>query len=353
MDLEALGFDEYYRQKLAQARNPEWTPARVTAVDRDSYLIRNANGEVRAELAGNLLFSAQSAVDLPCVGDWVFAQFYDAGAFAIIYDLFPRKSLLRRKTQGKTVDYQMIAANIDTAFILQSCDANFNIHRLERYLVMVNDGQVEPRLVLTKSDLVQAQGLQRLVAAVREARIDCPILPISNNTSAGLAELREMLQPGKTYCLLGSSGVGKTTTLNQLVGQAQFNTQAVREYDGKGVHTTTRRQLIILEGGAMLIDTPGMRELGALGMSSGIDQSFIDIAEMSTACRFSDCTHTSEAGCALLGALQDGTLSRDRYESYLKLSGESNYHEMSYLEKRKKEKDFGKFVKNVKKHMRK
>ncbi len=353
MDLDALGFDEYYRQKLPLARSPEWTPARLTAVDRDSYLIRSGSGEVRAELAGNLLYSAQSGLDLPCVGDWVFVQYYDAGTFAIIYDLFPRKSLLRRKMSGKTIDYQLIAANIDAAFILQSCDANFSIHRLERYLVMVNDGQVEPRLVLTKCDLVEADELQRLISVVRAAHIDCPIHPISNKTGAGLEELQGMLQAGKTYCLLGSSGVGKTTTLNQLLGQAVFDTQAVRDYDGKGKHTTTRRQLIFLEQGAMLIDTPGMRELGTIGMSSGIDQSFIDIAELTTGCRFADCTHTTEVGCALLAALRDGQLSKDRYESYLKLAGESETHEMSRIERRKKDKDFGKFVKEVKKHIRK
>ncbi len=166
---------------------------------------------------------------------------------------------------------------------------------------------------------MDAQELQRLVSVVREAHIDCPIIPISNQTGAGLEELQGMLEAGKTYCLLGSSGVGKTTTVNQLIGQALFDTQAVRDYDGKGRHTTTRRQLIVLEQGAMLIDTPGMRELGTIGMSSGIDQSFIDIAEMSMGCRFTDCTHTTEAGCALLAALQDGQLSKDRYDSYLKL----------------------------------
>jgi ribosome biogenesis GTPase / thiamine phosphate phosphatase len=353
MELEALGLDEWVREKQTQGRSPDWTPARVTAVDRDSYLVRNGSSEIRSELAGNFMFNAQTGMDLPCVGDWVYVQYYDAGTFAIIYDLFPRKSLLRRKMSGKTIDYQMIAANIDVAFILQSCDANFNIHRLERYLVMVNDGHIAPVLVLTKCDLVDTQELHRLVSIIREARIDCPIVPISNSTGAGLEDLRQMLASGKTYCLLGSSGVGKTTTINRLTGQALLETQPVRDYDGKGRHTTTRRQLIVLEQGAMLIDTPGMRELGTIGMNSGIDQSFIDIAEMSMSCRFSDCTHTTEDGCALLAALQDGQLSKARYDSYLKLIGESEYHEMSYVEKRKKDKEFGKFIKNASKQFRK
>ncbi|MHC1740482.1 MAG: ribosome small subunit-dependent GTPase A [Anaerolineaceae bacterium] len=353
MDLEALGFDEWYREKQTQAKSPDWIPARVTAVDRDSYLIRNGSGEVRSELAGNFMYTAQSGVDLPCVGDWVYVQYYDAETFAIIYDLLPRKSLLRRKMSGKTIDYQMIAANIDVAFILQSCDANFNIHRLERYLVMVKDGHVEPRLILTKCDLVDDQELNHLASVVREARVDCPILPISNRTGTGIEELQRMLENGKTYCFLGSSGVGKTTTVNQLIGQALFDTQAVRDYDGKGRHTTARRQLIILEQGAMLIDTPGMRELGTIGMSSGIDQSFIDIAEMSTGCKFTDCTHTTEDGCVLLTALHEGQLSKARYDSYLKLNTESEYHELSYIEKRKKDKKFGRFIKTSLKQNRK
>jgi ribosome biogenesis GTPase len=214
MELKELGFDDWYREKLLHVKRNDCSLARVTAVDRDSYLVRNERNEIRCELAGNFMFLAHSGVDLPCVGDWVCVQYYNEGSFAIIYELLPRKTLLRRKTSGKIIDYQVIAANIDVAFILQSCDTNFNIHRLERYLVMVNDGQVEPRLILTKCDLANAQVLHQLISVVREAHIDCPILPISNRTGTGIEELRRMLEIGKTYCLLGSSGVGKTTTLN-------------------------------------------------------------------------------------------------------------------------------------------
>ncbi len=256
MELEKLGFDDWFREKLPQMKRTDCSTARVTAVDRDSFLIRNETGEIRAELAGNFLFNAESEMDMPCVGDWVSVQYYDDGIFAIIHELFPRKSLLRRKTSGKLINYQVIAANIDTAFILQSCDLNFNIHRLERYLVMVNDGRVKPNLLLTKCDLVDTGELDRLISVVRKAHINCAILPISNKMGTGLSELGQMMEAGKTYCLLGSSGVGKTTTLNQLIGQDQFGTQEVRLFDGKGRHTTTRRQLIVLGQGAMVIDTP-------------------------------------------------------------------------------------------------
>lgn len=347
MELEKMGFDDWYREKQSQRKRPDCSPARVTAVDRDSYLIRNETDEIRAELAGNVLFTADSGIDLPCVGDWVLVQYYDAGTFAIIHEVLPRKSLLRRKTSGKQIGYQIIAANLDVAFILQSCDTNFNIHRLERYLVMVNDGHVEPRILLTKCDLPNTEELNHLISVVRNAHIDCSILPISNKSGTGIDELRKMLETGKTYCLLGSSGVGKTTTLNQLLGKNLFDTQEVRDFDGKGRHTTTRRQLIVLERGAMVIDTPGMRELGTIGMGNGIDQSFTDISDMAKDCRYADCTHTIEEGCSLLAALQNGTLTNDRYESYMKLIKESEYHEMSYTEKRKKDKDFGRYIKTV------
>jgi ribosome biogenesis GTPase / thiamine phosphate phosphatase len=353
MELEKLGFDEWFREKQTHLQRTDCQPARVSAVDRDSYLIQNENGEARAELAGNFLFNLESGMDMPCVGDWVNVQYFDAGTFAVIYEVFPRKSLLRRKTSGKTIDYQAIAANIDAAFIVQSCDANFNIHRLERYIVMANDGRVEPRILLNKCDLVDSAELDRLISVVHKARIECPILPISNRLGIGIDEMRQMLEAGKTYCLLGSSGVGKTTLLNRLIGRDEFETQEVREFDNKGRHTTTRRQLITLDGGAMLVDTPGMRELGTIGMSSGIDQSFSDAAELALDCRYSDCTHTTEEGCALLTAVQDGRLSQERYDSYLKLIGESNFHEMSYAEKRKKDKDFGRYIKTVKKNLRK
>jgi ribosome biogenesis GTPase / thiamine phosphate phosphatase len=347
MELEKLGFDDWYRGKLSQSKRPDCSPARVTAVDRDSYLIRNETDEIRAELAGNFLFTAESGSDLPCVGDWVLVQYYDAGTFAIIHDVFPRKSLLQRKTSGKQIDYQVIAANIDVAFILQSCDTNFNIHRLERYLVMVNDGHVEPRILLTKCDLLNTEELNHLISVVRNAHIDCSILPISNKSGIGIDELWKMLETGKTYCLLGSSGVGKSTTLNQLIGKDFFDTQDVREFDGKGRHTTSRRQLIVLDQGAMVIDTPGMRELGTIGMGNGIDQSFADISDMAKDCRFADCTHTIEEGCSILSAMEDGVLTKDRYESYIKLMKESEFHEMSYSEKRKKDKNFGRYIKSV------
>jgi len=352
MELERLGFDEWFGEASERAQRPDCTPARVTAVHRDAYLVRNSSGEVPAELAGALRFSARSSLDLPSVGDWALVEHHNAGSLAIIHAVLPRKSFLRRRIAGRSSDVQPMAANVDVAFILQSCDQNFNLRRLERYLVMTRDAGVQTGLLLTKADLVGLQERQHLVFLVREAHIECPVLPLSSKTGLGQDELRAMLKPRCTYCLLGSSGVGKTTLLNYLAGKELFTTGEVRDYDGKGRHTTARRQLIVLDGGAMLVDTPGMRELGAIGMSRGIDETFSDVAELALECRFADCTHTRERGCAVLASLDDGQLSRSRYESYMKLQTESRFHELSYVERRTKDRAFGRFVKSAKKQRR-
>ena len=347
MDIADLGFESWFQDKCEGIDQKIFGVARVTRVDRDRYLVRNEHDEVQAEPTGRLVFSVESSQDLPCVGDWVIVQYHNEGSLAIIHDVLPRRTFLRRKSAGTRVEYQLVAANIDAAFIMQSCDLDFNLRRMERYLVMANEGHVEPIIVLSKSDLISPGEMEKRLSEIRSAEIGARVIAFSNMTAIGLDTIRQALEKRKTYCLIGSSGVGKTTLLNHLLGREAFDTQPVREKDSRGRHTTARRQLTVLDGGALLIDTPGMRELGLMAVSGSIESSFYDIYELAGQCRFNDCTHSVEKGCAVLSAVLSGTVSRDRYESYMKLMKESAFHEMSYVERRRKDKKFGRMVKST------
>jgi ribosome biogenesis GTPase / thiamine phosphate phosphatase len=352
MKLSDLGFDPWFEAHADDILREGQDIARVSAVDRNSYIIRNELREIPAELAGKFYFHAESSVELPCVGDWVAVQYHNDDAEAIIHGVFPRRTFLRRKRAGAEVDYQMIAANIDTAFIVQSCHFDFNLPRLNRYLVMAADGHVEPVVILAKTDLISQGELQQKLADIRLSGITAEVIALSNITGNGFDEFRQILIPRRTYCLLGSSGVGKTTLINRLIGRDALDTKAVSG-TGEGTHTTARRQLIVLDKGMMFVDTPGMRELGLLGAGEGVNKGFEDITELSMSCRYADCSHTQESGCAVLAAISNGRLSEERYSSYLKLRKESEHYEMSYLDKRKKDKAFGRFIKTVKKNMKK
>lgn len=326
-ELEQYG----WRPDLAAAFKPfqeaGFTAGRVAVEHRERYLVLTAAGEYDAEVTGKLLYTVDSPSELPKVGDWVVMSLFEGEFKAIIHDILPRRTKFSRKVAGKKVQEQVMATNIDTIFLVQSLDNNFNPRRLERYLVMAHDGGIEPVIVLNKSDLCTDldQKKQQVSAIARNVAI----VPTSATTGAGLTELRHKLQPGRTYAFIGSSGVGKSTLINSLAGAEIMKTGAVRDLDAKGRHTTTHRELIVLPNGALLIDTPGMREMQLWSSDQGVDDAFTEIVELAIACHFPDCSHTQEKGCAVLAAVKAGELSRERYDNYLKLN-----KEMAYLDRK-------------------
>ncbi len=350
IDLSSLGWDAWFETRAGQLCGPEDTLARVAAVDRDQLLVMDQTGPFRAKLSGGYLYRHRQPHEFPCVGDWVCIGKQASGEFGLVHALLERKTSLRRRSAGDDVAFQMIAANVDHVVIVQSCHFDFNLKRLERYLVMVKEGGAEPWVLLTKTDLVEPATLAAQLAEIHAAGLTAPVLTLSNVTREGVDELVDMLQPGKTYCFVGSSGVGKSTIINALLGREARATKEVSG-SGEGRHTTVRRELIRLENGALVIDSPGMREFGILGADSGIDSGFADIVSLAATCRYRNCGHTSEPGCAVIKALRAGEIGRDHYDNYLKLKEESEFYQMTYAEKRKKDRDFGKFIKSVKKNL--
>jgi ribosome biogenesis GTPase len=344
-NLERIGFSRWFQNQVDDQKTAVHELARVVSVHRDSYVITKGTSEVYAELSGNLIYTADSASALPTTGDWVYADFFDGDTHAIVHGVLPRKSLLKRKAAGRQIDWQLIAANIDVAFIIQSVGQDFNLRRLERYLIMVNESGIVPRILLSKCDLATGQEIDEKVSRISKIAPQIPVLAFSNLTGENIDRIRKTLLSGQTYCLLGSSGVGKTTLLNSIAGGDYFETRPVSKKTEKGKHTTTSRELVQLQSGAMLIDTPGMRELGSMSVDTGIDETFSEIHALSQSCKFADCSHSNEKGCAVLAAVDDGELSEDRYRNYLKVRKEAAFNDMSYAERRKKDKDFGKMVK--------
>ncbi|MGE5670173.1 MAG: ribosome small subunit-dependent GTPase A [Fibrobacterota bacterium] len=339
----SLGFDPLFWTVDTNAYPDDFLVARVTEVNKGSFCVTDGTVEMAAELSGKCMFSIENSTDLPTTGDWVIVQPLDNSTHGVIHAVLPRKTLLKRKVAGRGVDFQLIGANIDTGFIVQPAD-NFNANSCERYLVMLNECGIVPVIILSKIDLLTPEELDNL--RTKAASLNAASAGISSINGDGFDVLSGLIERGKTYCLLGPSGVGKTSLLNRLTGNTLYRVQEVREKDGRGRHTTVRRQLIALGSGGIIIDTPGMREIGNFDVDSGIEQTFDDIMTLAERCRFRDCTHVHELGCAVISAVADGSIDVKRYQNFLKIRKEAQHYEMSFHEKKKKEKSFGKMVKN-------
>jgi ribosome biogenesis GTPase len=326
-----LGWNEFFENEFGRSSIAGTRPARVVEELKDSWRVCGEFGELLAKVAGKLRYAAQSPhraagvqrKQLPAVGDWVAINPREHEARATILAVLPRRSKVSRKAAGRAAAEQIIAANLDTIFVVSSLNRDFNPRRIERYLAMVWESGASPVVLLTKADLCDDPAAAQ--AEVESVAIGVPVHVLSAVTGDGLTALEKYLRTGRTVALVGSSGVGKSTLINRLLGKEQMATKPIREDDDRGRHATTSRRLVLLPGGGMLIDTPGMRELQLWDAEAGLGRAFDDVSTFASRCKFRDCLHLGEPGCAVREAIANGKLAAERLENYRKLDRELQY----------------------------
>lgn len=351
MKLEDLGYNLFFESSRKALGLDGYEVARVISEYKEAYRVKNTSGEYLARITGRQMFKAVTREDYPCVGDWVAITPRNAEE-AIIHKLLPRQTILKRKYSNKS-GAQVIGANIDVAFIIGSVDEDYNLNRFERYFAMADEGHIKPAMVLNKIDLISDKELDAKRAQLKTRFKSIDAIPISAITSRGLAGLMDCIEKGKTYCFLGSSGVGKSSLINRLLGTDNIRTNIINRVTGQGQHTTSSRQMYFLANGGMVIDNPGMKEVGMTDANTGITDMFNEIITLSEKCKYRNCSHTSESGCAVMAALKSGSLDNDKYANYTRLRKEARYYEMTELEKRRKDRKFGKFIKKAKQELKK
>lgn len=348
MNLQTIGYNQFYENEFSHYHKHQVIVGRVTLEHKHMYRVLTEQGELLCEISGKFDFQAKKREDYPAVGDWVVVKPSIGEAKGIIQAILPRQSKFSRKTAGATTEEQIVATNVDTVFLVNSLNDDLNLRRIERYLLLAWESGANPIIVLTKADL--CPDVLEKVQVVESVALGVPIVVISTVAGTGFEELEVHLRPGKTIALLGSSGVGKSTLTNYLLGVEKQKIQNIRNSDDKGRHTTTHRELIVLPNGSLLIDTPGMREVQLWEGGSGITESFSDIHELQSHCRYRDCKHDGEPGCAVKAAIDEGILDENRLNSYKKLEKELAYldrkiDKRAQVEEKKKWKKINKQIK--------
>ncbi|MEM9548203.1 MAG: ribosome small subunit-dependent GTPase A [Bacteroidota bacterium] len=346
MKLEDLGYTSFLNDYRIENDLAGFDVGRVVVEHKDRYVVKSDNSEYECELIGNLRYNAESRADLPAVGDWVAISAYDTDK-ALIHAIYPRHSIMERQAVGKTGQKQIIATNIDYGLIVLAVNRDFNINRVERYLTICNASKVSPVILLNKVDLIDNKAMDALLDQLKDRIKNVPILAISNYSQKGIAELKKIIHFGKTYCLLGSSGVGKSSLINTLSDQEVMQTGEISESIDRGRHVTSHRELILLKNGGIIIDNPGMREVGITSSTCGLEMTFDDIYALAKDCRFNDCTHTTEKDCAVLDALENGDLDQELYYNFQKMVREQERFEISEHERRRKRKNASKMIRRV------
>ncbi len=327
MELMDLGWNSYFERLFEPYKPQGLLPLRIIRENKEKYIALGLQGELICEVSGKFRFESTTKSNFPSVGDWVVGTIREEEKKGTIHAILPRQNSFSRKVAGHTTEEQIVAANINTIFIVTGLDLNYNVRRIERFLTLVWNSGATPVILLNKSDLCFDFELKKI--EVESIAIGVDVYTISASQNLGLEFLSKYIQIGKTVAFLGSSGVGKSTIINSLLGNNQLKVNEVSEEGSRGKHTTTHRELILLPNGGIVIDTPGMRELQLWGEEEGLKQTFEDIEELAETCRFTDCNHETEPGCAVLEAIQNGTIDLKRLESYHKLK-----KEFSYLEQR-------------------
>lgn len=327
MDLTKLGWNKDYEIAFKEYEGKGYKPGRIFAEYKNIYKVMCEDGEMLAEISGKLHFGAESQGDFPAVGDWVAVTVRANESRATIHHILPRKSKFSRKAVGSNIDEQIVAVNIDTVFIVNSLNNDFNVRRMERYLLLAWESGANPVIVLSKSDL--CDDIDEKIAETEAVAIGVPIHVVSTYTGAGLDELKSYFKEGRTIALLGSSGVGKSSIINYCLGDAVQIVQELRNDGQKGKHTSTHREIFMLPEGGLIIDTPGMREIQLWDANEGLQETFEDVEALAVGCFFRDCRHNNEPGCAIREAIENGILSEGRLESYKKLQ-----KELIFLEKK-------------------